>query len=700
MAVLGKIRDRGLLLVIVVGGALLAFILTEFINSRSSGSREDGSVGSIYDEDIKPNEFSEALTLIKNTQQYQNYQEGQQISFAWDKLIQDKIISSVTENIGLDVCGKEIYELQTGSINEVNRHSAFTQFFTNQESNTFDNTLADNFINDLVNNGGEYEQFYTPFLQMEEGVIQDRLSQKYQNLVEKGIYTTTKEAVKVLNSRVQNATVNYVSIPFTNVEDIEISEEEILEYYNNNISDYQNEKETRNVEYVTFTVVPSSQDDVSVRDEMVLLSNQFKTAENDELFASRYTSEVIEAFPYLNKENVTDPKFAELITKELGTVSGPYKLTNGRYRLSKLSEIVERADSVEARHILLTKDNYTPDSAKTILRDIKKQVKSGTDFGQLARQYSEDKGSAIKGGDLGWFQEGQMVPEFNDVCFSSKVGDLKIVPTQYGVHLIQMTGVSKPITKYKIVHLDKDVLPSSETKDFYYAQANDFITAVNNKPVDTSFTSFAESQNQLVREDVNVDNMKFNVSALENSRDIVKWMFNANTGDVSNSIYTCGDNYVVVTLSAINKVGDKDLEIVREQIVQKIQLDKKFESIQSKIKDGVSLENIAQTFNTDIKTVQGVNFDNTNVNGIGNAANFVGVVNSIDLNIVSSVLRGNNSAYVLSVNNKTESSEDTQASPSQRLEIQNSNSSGTFYSAAMKVLKDHANIIDDRIRYY
>ena len=229
---------------------------------------------------------------------------------------------------------------------------------------------------------------------------------------------------------------------------------------------------------------------------------------------------------------------------------------------------------------------------------------------------------------------------------------------------------------------------------------NDFITAVNNKPVDTSFTSFAESQNQLVREDVNVDNMKFNVSALENSRDIVKWMFNANTGDVSNSIYTCGDNYVVVTLSAINKVGDKDLEIVREQIVQKIQLDKKFESIQSKIKDGASLENIAQTFTTDIKTVQGVNFDNTNVNGIGNAANFVGVVNSIDLNIVSSVLRGNNSAYVLSVNNKTESSEDTQANSSQRLEIQNSNSSGTFYSAAMKVLKDHANIIDDRIRYY
>ena len=133
------------------------------------------------------------------------------------------------------------------------------------------------------------------------------------------------------------------------------------------------------------------------------------------------------------------------------------------------------------------------------------------------------------------------------------------------------------------------------------------------------------NQNQLVREDVNVDNMKFNISALENSRDIVKWMFDANIGDVSNSIYTCGNNYVVVSLTGINKVGDKDLELVREQIIQKIQLNKKFESIQSKITEGSGLEDIAKIFNTDIEVVAGVNFDNTNVNGIGNV-NFVGAV--------------------------------------------------------------------------
>ena len=696
MAVLGKIRDRVLLLIFVVGGALVAFILTEFINSRSSGPREEGTVGSMYGEDIMPNEFSEALTLIKNTEQYQRYAEGQQMSIAWDKLTQDKIINSVTEDLGINVCSKEVYEFETGNINANNVSPHFSNVFINQETGQFDRNLVDNWLQNFDNLSPDQIAF---FLNVENEAIKTRFSQKYQNLIEKGMYTTTQEAVKVLNSRVQNASVNYVAIPFATVDDIEISEEEITEHYNNNISDYQNEKETRNLEYVSFTVVPSSQDDISVREEMVSLSNKFKISENDELFAARYTSEVIEDFPYLNKEDVTDPKFAELLTKELGAVSGPYKLTNGRYRLSKLSDVVDRADSVEARHILLTSDNFTADSAKTILRNIKKQVKEGADFGPLAIQFSEDKGSAIKGGDLGWFTEGQMVPEFNDACFSSKVGDLRIVSTQFGVHLIQITGVSKLTTKYKIVHLDKDVLPSAETKDFYYAQANDFINSANNKPSDTSFSSFAESQNQLVREDINVDNMKFNISALPNSRQIVKWMFGSNVSDISNSIYTCGDNYVVVSLSGINESGDKSLESVREQITQILQLDKKFKSIKSKITEGSTLESIASLFSSEVKTVEGVNFDNTNVNGLGNVTNFVGVSSSIDLNKVSPVFRGNNAAYVLSVTSRLESSI-TESNSSQKQEIQTSNSSGVFFNAVLKVLKDKANIVDERIRYY
>ena len=193
--------------------------------------------------------------------------------------------------------------------------------------------------------------------------------------------------------------------------------------------------------------------------------------------------------------------------------------------------------------------------------------------------------------------------------------------------------------------------------------------------------------------------MKYNVSALENSRDIVKWVFDANLGDVSNTIYTCGDNYVVASLSGINFEGDLDLELVREQIIQKIQIEKKYESIQKKIVDGSSLENISKTFSSEIKTIEGVNFNNNNVNEIGNAPNFVGVVNSIDINTVSPIFKGVDAAYVLLVNNKSEPLKNN-ANSTQRLEIQNSKFTGIFYNSAMKVLKENADIVDERINFY
>ena len=236
------------------------------------------------------------------------------------------------------------------------------------------------------------------------------------------------------------------------------------------------------------------------------------------------------------------------------------------------------------------------------LSDIKQRVISGEDFSILAFEESDDEVTKKRGGELGYFTENQIpssiinVDNINDICFNTKDVKFKIAEnsTKDGMHVIQIVKLSEITKKYKIVYLDLDVLPSDETKDFYHNQAKDFLRAAKNKHVDTSFTSFTNEQNQLIREDVNIENMKFNVSTLENSRDIVKWMFNANIGDISDTIYKCGENYVVASLSRINTIGDIDLELVREQIIQKIQLNKKFESIQSKMTNESSLESLAK----------------------------------------------------------------------------------------------------------
>ena len=540
-------------------------------------------------------------------------------------------------------------------------------------------------VQDFIDNlSGQRLQDQKNYFKILEAVNQERLSQKYQSLIEKGMYTTNSEVVTILNERQQNAMVRYVSVPYS-LEEVEISDEEISQYYKNNISDYQNEEETRSIEYVTFSVVPSIEDDENVKEEMLKKSKNFLINNSCVIL------------PYQTASEITDSKFIELIKKEEGTVEPPYKLSNGSYRLAKLSEIVNRYDSVEARHILLKKENYSPDSAKTILQDLKKQIRNGADFGQLARQF--DYPSSIKGGDLGWFSEGQMVPSFNDTCFTSKIGDLKMVSTDFGQHLIQITNVSNTSQKFKIVYFDKEVLASSETKESYYYQAYDFLTSVNDN--DTLFSDFAEKNNLLVREDRNIDQMTFNISGLNNSRTIVKWMFDESTkvGDVSNVVYTCGDEYVVVSISDILSEGDQKLESVRDIILQKIQTEKQFDIISQKSSKFSSLEEASSLFNTLIDTARGVNFSSNNINGIGSEQNFIGMVNALEIGEVSKIVKGNSSAYVMSVVSKN-LPKISEANEKQRLEIQNSNSGGVFYNSVLEILKENADIVDSRFHFF
>ena len=696
MAVLEKIREKTVTILIVIGVALIAFVVSpEDLMNFLKNNQESNALGSIYGEELNPNEFSEYLDIVKS--QYSSQSEGQQMKLAWDFLVQEKIINKQSDEIGLTVSPKEIYELETGKINEINRHSAFTNFFTSNGQNEFDIVTVEDFFFNFSEQRQEIKNY---ILQLEDGVINERIQQKYQSLVENSIYTTNYELLNILNGKSQNAQVSYVSIPFDQ-ENIEVSELEIKEYFEKNKSDFQNETETRDLEYVTFTVIPNSEDDINTRNELTDLSIKFQTSTNDNLFARRHATIDVPQFPFLTSENITDPKFSDLIKMDQGTVDGPYKLSNGQYRLSKLSEIAVRPDSVEARHILLKVENYTTDSARTILKN---QISNGADFDQFATEF--DYPSSKIGGKLGWFSEGEMVSEFNDVCFNSNKGDLKIIQTQYGMHLINIMSISKKNKKYKIIYLDKEVVASSNTKDKYFDQANDFISNLNKKNSDTSFIDFAEARNLLVREDINLDIMKFNVSALENSRDIVKWMFGdeRKVGEYSNSIYTCGQNYVVVNLSKISPKGNRDMESLEEIISQKIMKEKQYNFISNGDTYSLSrktdkLDSIASLFNTSINIVNGVNFTNNDINGIGNEPSLVGTIKSLEIGDISSLLRGENAAYIVKVISKNDDSI-LEVNDQQRKEIEKSNSLGLFYNIVMKTLKQNASIEDNRIQYY
>lgn len=108
-------------------------------------------------------------------------------------------------------------------------------------------------------------------------------------------------------------------------------------------------------------------------------------------------------------------------------------------------ELFETPPQVRASHILVLTQNMDEserEEARDRIEDIRARIDQGEDFAELAREYSED-GTARDGGDLGFFSQGQMVPEFEEVAFDLEVGEISgIVETQFGYHIIHKTDES------------------------------------------------------------------------------------------------------------------------------------------------------------------------------------------------------------------------------------------------------------------
>ena len=787
MAVLEKIRERTVSIMVIIGLALFAFIISpedlmRFFNNNNNNNTE--ILGSVNGEEIdidKYTEYYNNLDNLKNQDGTDRYSKKESHEKAWDIVVNEQLIASATSDLGLTVTPEELKELLTDSLNVSPLISNFiykNQYIFKDSLGNFNRATLEDFLENYSTFPSDLKE---KFSSTRDQISKERLSQKYLTLIEKGIYTTNSEVITTLNERA-NATVKYVSIPYPS-EEVEVTEEEISEYYNSNINLYQNEEETRNIEYVAFTVVPSEEDIADFhKDEMKIIKESRRSLEN-----------AVQG-EYLKSFDITDSKILELITHEEGKIIVD-SLSPGICRISKFTDSITKLHC-QASHILLNIDEGDTITTIDFAEDLKKQVENGADFGELANTYSQDEGTSIKGGDLGWFTEGKMVPAFNDSCFSSEPGDLKIVTTQFGVHLIKINA-KQPIPLYKISSIEEEVEASDSTIADYKWKAIDFLDLAKSQGLTQEasepknkflqywwlfldigiifilfylykkaghesrykrlmpyiglfailvttiygvyFNSTTEDDTtQLITDNKfhelylsdstggekneanDISKMQFNIDGLDNpgySREIVKWMYGIEkikegktvvierkVGEVSNRTYKCGDKFVVVSLSAINPKGNKTLKSVRDDIRGEIQTNKKFDAISSQLSGSPTLEEAASLFNTTVSNASDVNFESKTINNTITESldvqNFVGAVNALDSEQTSLLIKGKNSAYVIKVISKGSGTEYTEVEKAKiRQEIQNANSSA-FYGAALKVLKDNSDIIDNRIDFY
>ena len=701
MATLQKIRNQTKLLLFVIGLGLITMMLMFSEWKPNNNPSASIFVGEVLGEDVLRQEFEQKVDEGIENWKAQNQQTvltqttiAQIRSQIWDQYVRELIMEDEYKKLGIGVSDDEWMERISGF--NVHPEVSRIQLFQDPITGVFDGNRAVQYLQQGFDQDqtGDARTRWIGFQKYLIGLIK---TSKYNALVNKAMYVTDEEARIDFNSNSQNVTFNYVAIPFTSIDDadVEPTESELNTYYNNHKDDYTQDA-SKDVDFVVYSVVPSVEDDATTKAEITDLVADFEIFEDYELMARRNSDNTNSRFIFSTEDGLQDQKWKELFNAKEGTVYGPYQASQGVYRIAKLAAVQNRADSVEARHILIKPtQTMSMDSVNKKIDALKLAIEGGADFADLAQKNSEDKGSAIKGGDLEWFSEGAMVDEFNEACFTSNRGDLSVVTSQFGMHLIEVTKTSRKVKKVKIAYIDRVVEPSTETFNTYYSQAAQFTGKILNEGV--AFDSLIAKNNLVKRSDSKVTSDKQAIVGLPNSREMVRWMNTNEAGSVS-EVFQFENSYVVAYLTKEYEEGTTELEDIKEQISALVIKEKKANKITESITATNDLASIASSNSTTVVSAQKATMANLSVQGIGYEPELVGSIFGTKLNSISAPITGNNAVYVVEVTAIDDEKLEGNFSQQKTNIVKQASSAanGQSYNA----LKESANVQDNRSDFY
>ncbi len=686
MATLQKIRNRGGLIVVIIGIALLAFILGDILNSNSGLlSDSEHEIASVGDYSIpvqvyqsKVEEATTAIKLLRGTQELDQQITESINDQTWNSLIQSAILEDNYQDLGIGISNAEIKDMFVGD----NIHPLVKQVFGNQETGEINAQAVQNFIENI---NGEFLEQKPILLYLEDEVKTKQKLIKYNNLVKKAVYVTKQQAEMITQEKNLDVSFNFVAKKYSDISDstVTISESDISNYYDEHKNEYKQEA-SRNIAYVAWDVVASPEDNKHAQEWIHKIAPEFTSTDNTIQFVNFNSDASFDAKNY--KQGELPARIDSLMfAADSGYVFGPY-FEDRTYKLAKLHAINFMPDSMMASHILLkyeqTQEQYNAARAK--LDSLKILVEGGADFAELAKV------------NLGWFQEGAMVKQFNDACFNGKTGDLIIIDSQFGSHLIKITGRGNDVKKLQVAFVTREVLPSSKTFQSFYAKASKF--AGNNRTEQQFNTSITE-QNLNKRVATITQNQK-EVGGLENPRQLIRWSFEAEKGQVTSTVFEFGKRYVVALLVDVKEKGIAPLSQKRAEIEIAVKQDKKAElfvkKFNSAISNGKSINEIAQENGLKVEQAEAINFASFQIPNYGPEHKVIATAIASEKNKVSKAVKGNNGVFIVNVITTTEKTDmNTEIEKSRLMSSAQQRAEYDVYNS----LKKNANVNDKRYKY-
>ena len=660
MAVLEKIRSKTVFLIAIIGLALFAFIISDFIGKGRFSNHNPNEIGSVNGEDVPIDAFRQQ---VENATRQANGQVSsiEAAKYVWEQNVQQILLNQQIEKLGLSVEKDQILAILAKT--PLAQNPQFVNEYGVFDANKFTNYLAT-----LKNTN---PQAYAQWKMQEDAIIEDAKQQMYLSLIRAGLGVTNAEAEMEYHQEKDLADISYVALQYSSIDDksVKVTDSEIQDYIKKHEKQFKQEA-YRNIQYIVVSEKPS-QTDIETEKESLLKLLQpevvfnSKTNKNDTIagfaktknikdFVDRH-SDVPYDSTFVNKDNLRSSYADTLFNLPVGKVFGPYE-EDGSLKLSRMIA-KQPGGAVKASHILIAyagsqaatpNTTRTKEEAKTKAEELLAQAKvAGADFAQLARENSEEPGAVYSAGDLGFFSKGAMVKPFEEFAFNNAVGTIGIVETAFGFHVVKVTDKAEAVN---IATISRKVDPSEATINSLFSKVTNFEMKAAQNPKE--FANIAKKSELSVLRADNLHKNDDQIIGLGSNRSIVQWLFQKDTkiGDIKK--FTSSGNYIVAQLV---KQGEEGISSVQDAapMVKPILIREKKAAILKEKAKGNSLEAIASANKTEVKSAANLIMKNPTIIGEGREPKVVGAAFGLKQGQLSKPIDGENAVYVIQLTSAT-----------------------------------------------
>ena len=639
MAVLNSIRKRGVFLILIIALALFSFILSDIINKGSSAASVQNVVATVNGTEILREDF---MTQVDEYQRNlgPNAAASQAMNLVWDRQLKALLYDQQVKALGLTISEEQL--------NDQLRMTLANNPTFQDENGLYSDARLIEYMSAIQNNARAKQQWDT-FL---KGVRESLGQSTYANLVTSGMEVSMADGEQLYRFENDKIDIEYLQVPYSSIpdEEIEVSESEIKAYIRENAKDFEVEPMV-DLEYVIFEESASNEDIAALNERMSALVEGFDSAD-DVAFYVNDNSDQNYVDQWVRQDAMAQVLRDSLLTLPEGTVYGPYR-DGGNIKLSKVVATMQMPDSVEARHILIPVGLSRADSitrsplearvfADSLYGELKKNRRKFADY---VSAYSSDMGSVEKGGHYDYFGYNTMVAPFRDFCFEGRTGDLGVVESQFGVHIIEIEGQKEKSTAYKVATVAREIEPSEETLSLVFSESAKFEESARSE----GFAVAADQKGLTPRPVNRIGVLDANIPGIGNNRSIINWAFQdeVSVGDVKR--FNLNESYVVAQVT--RKSTEKALMSVAEAsatVTPILRKQKKAERIRQGL-SGTTLQELASSQNVTVKTASALTRATPTIAGAGTEPLVVGAAFGVGAQGTTELINGETGVFKVRV---------------------------------------------------